>query len=321
MYKKIISILLSLLLFTYTCLIFINSTVVIETVTFSINLFVTKLLPALFPFFILGDLLKAYGIIDLLGGLFSNVMGKLFHLKGECAFVLAMSMISGFPSGAKYTKDLLDSQIINEKEATHLLTFTHFSSPLFIIEVIGIGLLNNKKIGLVILIIHYLTNIIIGIIIRNKKKIDLVKSSLYNSLKLMHNKRISNNQSFVVILTNSIFKTFKTLILMLGIITFFLIISTIIKTTLPLSSFTSAFISGILEMTGGLYSISNISLPTCYKAALMTAFISFGGLSVHMQIYSLIKDTNIKYFPFLIARIAHALIAAILVFLYLTATM
>ena len=56
---------------------------------------------------------------------------------------------------------------INDMEANKLLLFTHFSNPLFIIESIGVTFLGNKKIGIIILIVHYITNVVIGFINRD----------------------------------------------------------------------------------------------------------------------------------------------------------
>ena len=52
------------------------------------------------------------------------------------------------------------------------------------------------------------------------------------------------------------------------------------------------------------------------KAVLATIFISFGGLSVHIQTISIISNTKIKYYPYLIARILHASIASLLYVLF-----
>ena len=42
--------------------------------------------------------------------------------------------------------------------------------------------------------------------------------------------------------------------------------------------------------------------------------LSFGGLSVHMQLIGILSKSRIKYFPYLTARILHATIASILFF-------
>ena len=79
-------------------------------------------------------------------------MTKLFNVKGIGSFVFFMSMISGYPSNAKYVKELLDKKLINEVDANKILMFTCFSNPLFIINTVGIMFFNNIKIGFFMLI-------------------------------------------------------------------------------------------------------------------------------------------------------------------------
>ena len=43
-------------------------------------------------------------------------MNKFFKINSKCAFILVMSMISGFPSNSKYTRDLYLKGEINELE-------------------------------------------------------------------------------------------------------------------------------------------------------------------------------------------------------------
>ena len=67
-------------------------------------------------------------------------------------------------------------------------------------------------------------------------------------------------------------------------------------------------------MTQGLKYVSIQEIPLKLKCIISTMIISFGGLSVHMQIISILSDTKIKYLPFLTARIIHSLISSLLVF-------
>ena len=95
----------------------------------------------------------------------------------------------------------------------------------------------------------------------------------------------------------------------------FLIITTIINQNLSLTLYNQSILNGILEMTQGLKYVSLLSIPLKNKAVLSVMFISFGGLSVHMQTIGLISDTKIKYLPFFIARILHASISGLLLYL------
>jgi sporulation integral membrane protein YlbJ len=226
-------------------------------------------------------------------------------------------MLSGFPSSAKYTKELYLSGSINEYEASKILTFTHFSNPLFVLGTISIMFLNNKEIGFLILFCHYISNFIIGLIFRNYyiSKKDTCKVSLKRAVNMMHEKRISNHKSFNELITEALMSSINTLLLILGVITMFLIITTIIDNNINLSPYNQSILNGIMEMTQGLKYTSMLPIPLLNKTILATMFISFGGLSVHMQTLSIISDTKIKYYPFFIARILHASISSLLVYI------
>ena len=301
------------ILIIISILVLINSNIVINSIIYSTKIFNNKIFPSLFPFFILSELLINYGFIEFSSILFKPLM-NLFKINSNCSFIFVMSMISGFPSSAKYTKDLYDKKYINSLEATKVLTFTHFSNPLFILGFISLIL--NKKIGLYILIIHYLTNIIIGLIFRKIIKTDI------NT-----NNKINNNyQSFSNVLSNSIINGFKTLflilgtmivfltILILGTMIVFLTITNLINKYIGLNPLLKGIFNGMLEMTGGINTISNLNISLKIKSTLIGMILSFGGISVHMQIKSIISNTNIKYYPYLVARILHSALTGLIIF-------
>lgn len=317
MNKKISSILIISFILFICIEILTFSKDILNSVSFSFNIWKDNIFPALFPFFVISELLINYGFIEFLGELLRPVMNRLFKIKGDAGFVLAMSMISGLPSNAKYTKNLLDENIINDKEATKLLTFTHFSNPLFILGTVSIVFLNNKEIGYLILFAHFITNFIIGYIFRNYYVSEDKKSkvSIKRALSLMHQKRISNNKNFGEIFTIALNKSINTMLLILGIVTMFLVLTTIINNNINVDSYNKSIINGTIEMTQGLKYMSMLSIPLKNKAILATFFISLGGFSVHMQVFSIISSTKIKYLPFFIARVLHASIASLIVYL------
>lgn len=315
---KITSILIMGILILICFEILTASQSIIETVSFSLYIFKNNIFPSLFPFFVLSSLMIKYGFVEFLGNLFKPFMNKLFKIKSSCAFIFVMSIISGNPANAKYTKELLTNGAINEYEATKILCFTCFSSPLFILGTVSLMLLNNKEVGLLILLCHYLSNIIIGILIRNyhPSKKENNKVSLKIAIDSMHKKRINNSESFGNIVTNALMNSINTLLLILGIMTICLVITTIIDNNINLNSVFQSILNGYIEMTQGIKYISMENIPLKLKCILTVMILSFGGLSVHMQIVSIISDTKIKYFPFLVCRILHSLIAGILMFIF-----
>ena len=174
--------------------------------------------------------------------------------------------------------------------------------------------LNNKEIGFLILFCHYFGNIIVGFLFRNYYISEGESSSfsLINAISNMHRKRISNNKSFGEIMSSSLMNGINTLLLVFGVVTLFLIITTIIDNNINLSPYYQSILNGIIEMTQGLKYVSMLDIPLKIKGTLSVLFISFGGVSVHIQLISILSGTKIKYFPFFVARVIHACISSIM---------
>lgn len=317
MKKNIENIFIILILIFFCIEILTNSENTIESVIKAIEIWKNNIFPSLFPFFIISELLIHYGFVELINELCKNIMYKLFKINGYASFVFIMSLISGFPSSAKYTKELYLNQKLNENEATKLLTFTHFSNPLFILGTISILFLKNKEIGLLILLCHYLPNIIIGIIFRNyyPSNINMKKTSIKQAIFKVQKKRIENSIPFGKVISIAINNTIQTLLLILGTITIFLLITNVIDNKININEYYQAILNGIIEMTQGLNYISLLDIPLKIKSVLTVMILSFGGLSVHIQIFSILSETKIKYLPFLAARLLHTSISGILLYL------
>ena len=307
MKKKLYSFTIIITLLITIINIFLNSNTLNQTITFSSNLFLKNIMPSLFPMFIISSILVEIDIPKVLGNIFKKPMNILFKTKGEGAFIFFMSMITGFPSSAKYINDLLNKKQINTKDAQKILMFSFFSNPLFIVNTVGIMFLKSQKIGIMLLISHILGNIIIGIIFKNNNQTKNIPNTKINNLKYL-NTKINNTNLFKVLIT-SIKTSIETLINIFGIITFFLIIINILFKT---KNIITIPLIGILEMTSGLKYLSLSNIDYNIKVLLSMFLISFGGFSVHFQIMSILHKKKVKYLPFLISRIIHGIISVLI---------
>lgn len=315
--KKIgISVLIMVILLYIGFEILTESESILNSVTFSFKIWENNIFPSLFPFFVLSELLIQYGFIELIAELLKPLMNHVFKIRSNAAFVFVMSMISGFPSNAKYTKELYQKNMLTEEEASKILTFTHFSNPLFILGTVSVIFLKNREAGLFVLFIHYFTNIIIGILFRNYEPSpkEQEKVSLKNAILKMNQKRIQKKKTFGEIISSSVMNSIHTLLLILGTVTIFLVITTILNHTLNINSYYQSILNGFIEMTQGLKYVSELEIPLKLKSIITVMILSFGGLSVHMQVISILSDTNIKYLPFLTARILHSAISGIIIY-------
>ena len=301
--RKLIPIII-LILFLISMIIF--SDVVIKSVSFAVDICINNLFPSMLPFLILSSILSNYGFVELASNILSPIMRNIFHLNSNCAYVLILSLLSGSPANSKYIKELLDSNKITISDANQILLFSHFVNPIFIIGTIGTIFLGNKIYGFIILISHYLANLIIGIMLRKK---EIQKNNTY-----YNNFFNIKPKGFITTLKSAIKDTIDTLLVVFGTITSTLVFSSIINTYFNFNP----ILNGILEITSGLKYISIESTTIFTKIILSTFFISFGGLSIHAQVMSILDNKNIRYLPYLEARLLQGLISSIIVyFLYM----
>lgn len=286
--------------------ILLSKELVFDTVSYSLNIWVNTLIPSMFPFFVIADILINYNIVDFIPRFITNIFSYMFNISKVSTTIFFLSLISGFPSSARNIRNYYDKGRLSLNEANHILLFTHFSNPMFIISTVAVFFLDNMKYGYIILLSHYLGNFIIGIILRSKSTIDNRNYTKDNMIC----------QNFSKTLINSIKSSIDTLLLILGTLTSFLIVSSFIIEFLDLPVYGGAIVKGILEMTMGLKNLSILNISDIYKVVISCMFISFGGLSVHLQVVSQIIDTNIKYSNFFVARIYHAIISGGLSYIF-----
>lgn len=262
-------------------LFFLHPNILYYSAVESFNLFYDKIYLVLFPFLILGNILISYNVPFYFGIFCGTIFNKLFNINKNSAFLVILSAFTGFPTGALYINKLYQKEIISEDETIKLLSISFFPSPMFVISTIGSLLLKNKTLGILMLSSIYLTNILLGIIIRGK---NIKIKSFIN-----HNQ----NKSFGLILKDSIETSFNTLLLILGNITIFMIVSNIFFYYFKFNSLFDSILSGILEMTNGIQKLSALSLSNFIKFILISFTLSFSGLSIHSQVLSIVNNSTI----------------------------
>lgn len=291
--KLTFSILILFLIFAFT----INSVKYIEISLKGILLWATLVLPALLPFMFFSKLLINLGFADSTSKIFKNLTTKLFKCPPISAFVYVISILSGYPVGAKLVSELYKQGEISKEEAYKITTFTSTSGPSFIIGTVAGGMLKSFKAGIIIFTAHLLGAILNGFTFRNFK---LYKNSK-NIQVYIKEKKVESLQDIALNCTSSI------LIVGVYICIFFLVteiltdLKIIYLLTKPLqfilnlfnvnSKISPSIVNGIFEMTKGCSLIS--VLYTCNPiliTVLITGIITFGGLAVYCQAITFLKD-------------------------------
>lgn len=255
-------------------------------------------------------------------------MRPLFNVPGQGAFPLLMGIITGYPVGAKIVSNLKNQGILSDIESERLIAFTNNSGPLFILGTVGISLFSDTKTGILLLITHILSCITVGILFRWWGR---SKNQLYTPKKttLLDSSQIS---SFI---GNAVLQSINTILLIGGFVVLFsVIISILINSKIiylfanflnPLlktfgisNIYSFGIISGLIELTNGVATISLIASKNISTNIILCAFLlGFGGISVAMQVFSIISKSKISIKPYLIGKLLQGIIAALYTYIIL----
>ena len=196
-----------------------------------LNLWANSVVPSLFPFFVIIELLSNTNIIYYIGKFFDKIMRPLFNVPGEAAFAFIMGFICGYPTGGKITASLYDQNLCTKDEGERILSFTNNSGPLFIISFVGISLFGDTKTGILLLLTHILAGITVGIIFgKLSKNSNIISNKILN--RNYNNYSLNNSLSFKdlgSVLGKSIQNAISTILLIGGFIIIFSIIISILN--------------------------------------------------------------------------------------------
>lgn len=276
-----------------------------------ITVWATCVLPALFPFMIFSKLLTATGFPIEASKVFSKPTEKLYNCPAISSYVFLMSILAGYPLGAKLTTELYENRKISRAEAHRICSFTSNSGPMFIVGTVGIGMLFSQTAAIIIYISHIAGSILNGLLYRkySPKKIDFENNSTQNS---------SSNFD----LSKTMLDGVNSILLVGGFITIFFIATEVFSELgffKPLSfllskiglddALSNGLIFGFFEMTKGCLLVSSSSISLAIKASICCLIISFGGLAISLQSLAFLNKFKISKKFFFLQKTTQSIIS------------
>ena len=317
------------------CIIFLLMIILLSPVhyatsfTSGLSLFASSILPGLFPFMFLTRILSSLGFIKRLSNKCDYFMRRMFNSPGIGIYTMFMSMISGYPVGAKIIGDLHTNQVIDDIDAKYMLTYSMTSGPVFMIGTVGSIILKNTTAGIIIMISHIISNIFSGLIL---SKILKMKNSTSNHKKKSTITNEYNLTNIDKILSDSMYSSVQSILVVGGFIAFFYCFTDVLFDLkifeilgFPLLKLFECLglnpkifrgvMSGIVEVTRGIKELSSLfpSSPILITS-LCSMLISFSGVSIILQSKAMISGINIKTRFLILSKSVHAVLSFIICF-------
>ncbi len=308
--------LLTCVLFFIIILIISNPTRYTSGTISGLKLFFFSVLPGLFPFMLLTKLITEIGLVFNLSQRLDKFSYKIFGTPGISIYTFIMSIVSGYPIGAKIIGDLYQKSQISQKDAQKMSIFCTTSGPIFVIGSVGVMMFKSFKIGLILYFSHILSGAILGI--------------FYNLLTKKHTLQFEKPKQLIIstkpanIISNCVNQTINSLFVVGAYITIFYLIGEILDSLkiftilsnlcLPVlskiglsSNNFNGIIYGILEVTRGTKTLS-LSISAT-SVVITSGILSFSGFSIIMQSMAFLKEAKIKAHNFVLSKCVHAILS------------
>ncbi|MBQ8526807.1 MAG: hypothetical protein IJ460_08850 [Clostridia bacterium] len=231
------------------------------------------LLPSLFPFFVISDLLTK--LISSHKGIFTRIFSALFNMPEEAFGAFVCGIISGYPVGASAAYSLYEQKSVSKEEAERLICFANNSGPLFIICAAGCGMLGSLKAGIIMYAVHITSSVITGIICGITVKRAAKEKTALPSAAIRFNPAESIERGFIQAIK------------IMGFVIFFAIITDMLlmcagKAGISTDSKILTMLMCLIEVTNGIsLAAGNFDIHTAM--CIISFGCGFSGLAVLMQ--------------------------------------
>ena len=292
----------------------------IESVKRGMLLFANNVLPSLFPFLFLTKLLTNVGACNRMTKFFSPLM-RLYRCPPAGGYVFLMSILSGYPVGAKVASDLYRQGALSTEDCKRVLSFSSTSGPFFVIGTVGTLMLGSVKAGWLMLAAHVLSSMLAGLLfclvskpapaahfaIPEAKGGDALSEAVYDSIL-----SILNVGGFIAL--------FYVLLDMLAAPHVLFpaqhLLGWLFGRLGADASLAEPLCYGIVEITRGCSLAAATQSSLAAKAAVCTVVISFGGLSINAQALTYVKQCGVSAGTYLLQKCVHALLSVPIALLF-----
>lgn len=283
-----------LLLFFFFALLF-HPDISLKGATNGLLLWYRSIIPTLFPFVVLTNLLIGTNVAAVLSRILSPLISRLFCVSKNACFAILVGFLCGYPMGAKVTSDLVERREITKKEGQYLLSFCNNTSPMFIISYIVLQTFADKRVLLPSLCILLTSPVVCSFLFRFYHK---------PSRSFLGRKDASPITFQFSFLDNAIMNGFETITKVGG----YMILFSIVLEFFAIPS---------LEITGGIAHIAK-NHPVLHSSYVpIMALTSFGGWCSVAQTKSMIQSANLSILPYIIEKLITAMVTSLLSYCYL----
>lgn len=269
-----------------------------DSVVHSFRICTTAIIPSVFPYMILCDFISR---MKSDGGPISRIISKIYGIHPIGSRAVLLGNVFGFPIGARSAVSLYNQGTIDKKECARIAGLSTNPSLAFVVFVTGATMRGSIAEGYILYFSTICSSLLAALITRN------INDKYDNSAFIQ-------GQKFNVIA--SIQSAATACITLIACVTLFSCTITLCDVAIKNIVLTAA-VSMLLEIGNATATISALALPGAISLAITAAALGFSGISVHMQIESVLPP-EIPRAIYYRLKLIEALLSGIIAYLFYT---
>ena len=303
---------LSFLLFFCFALMLRRADVAASCMRRGLSLCARTIIPSLFPFLVIAELLVTSGIGEWIARPLERPLGKILGLSRAGCSALVLGLLCGFPVGARCAILSYQKGMLTRDECERVLACSSIPSSAFFISTIGTTLWKNINFGVFLYLCAVFAAILSGILLYVLQK--RRKNKEWNTPQFTSSKIHFEAGMLTSAIKNA---TLNTLLICAYVLFFYTLTGTVelVLARFSVSEITHAILSATLELSGGVSVAA--SLDNHQLAAILTgATVGWSGISVHCQMLSLCDGTDLSIHPYLKAKVIQGILCALSMWMF-----
>ncbi|MBQ7133426.1 MAG: hypothetical protein IJO20_02920 [Ruminococcus sp.] len=264
-----------------------------------LSLCVTTLVPSLFIFMVIAQYISTRKAIAFISVPLGKIVEKTLNLPKESVSVLILSLIGGYPIGARCVATLYECGKLNHEQARKLSLIAVSSGPGFVINFVGSALLQNKSAGVIVLASELVAFFVVALLVGRFVKVN-------NESVVVKENRQSTD------IVASVESACKGCINMCALVIAFTALVYLCDEVFRNYPSLCKVLSSILEVTTAC-----TILADKYPLYIISAIIGFGGICVHAQVFSALENITINKLLFFLCRTIQGITAGTVTYILL----
>lgn len=272
----------------------------LQCVRDGVSLWAVSVLPAALPFLFLTGLLAGTPLFARLARWLAPFF-RLFGISGTGGCCACLSMLSGYPAGARTIADAHARGALSKHEMLRAAALASTSGPSFLVGAAGAAMAGKAVLGWVMLCAHF-AGVLLPVFLLARFAPKQIRES---AIALPGSADVPKTLSASVLAVLTVG----------GAVALFYCFGCMLSdllTPLSLPETLCNILVGLMEMTSGCARL--LAAPTALHVSLATFLVTFGGLCVLLQQWTFLAETGIPLGKFLLIKLAQAVTAALLAY-------